>query len=119
MAALGAPGVALPALRLLPVPLLKMSLFDKRIIEPALDFTAVPLPVSVQVRQTIVLAVRLHGLASSPTSDTHVRVACACEAEDAARPKTGLKPGSSPAPSKSAASAVLLFQKNAFLPIIS
>src|SRR5262252_3747681 len=26
-------------------------------------------------------AVRLHGLASSPTPDTHVRVACACAAD--------------------------------------
>jgi hypothetical protein len=26
-------------------------------------------------------AVRLHGLASSPTPDTHVRVACACASE--------------------------------------
>ena len=35
-------------------------------------------------------AVRLHGLASSPTPDTHVLVACACATDEIARLKTAI-----------------------------
>src|ERR1041384_8298192 len=77
--ALGEPAERMPAS--VPVPLSVMPFVIVTTPKPPGSRTEIsPLSAVFEIAPANVLhgAVRLHGLASSPTPETHVRVACAC-----------------------------------------